>query len=126
MANREKKGKTEIQKFEYLENEKSFLDETKAFFIITWGLSFGEEIKNSRQKRIKKLYGSFLLMGFNFLMATEALHGSSLLFSSKLPEILGKLIKASGKVLKSWSWGPMFKFTGWLQGQLRHSSIQGW
>ena len=35
MANRKKKGKIEIQKFEYLENEKSFLDETKAFFIIT-------------------------------------------------------------------------------------------
>ena len=27
-----KKGKTEIQKFEYLENKKSFLDETKSFF----------------------------------------------------------------------------------------------
>ena len=45
MTNRKKKGKIEIQKFEYLENEKSFLDETKAFFIITWGLSFGEKIK---------------------------------------------------------------------------------
>ena len=27
-----KEGKTEIQKFEYLENEKSFLDETKNIF----------------------------------------------------------------------------------------------
>ena len=26
------KAKTEIQKFEYLENEKSFLDEIKSFF----------------------------------------------------------------------------------------------
>ena len=28
----EKQGKTEIQKFEYFENGKSFLDETKNFF----------------------------------------------------------------------------------------------
>ena len=32
MADREKKGKMEIQKFEYLENEESFLDETKNIF----------------------------------------------------------------------------------------------
>ena len=33
MAEREKKeGKTEIQKFEYFKNEKSFLDETKDIF----------------------------------------------------------------------------------------------
>ena len=37
MADREKKrkkGKMEIQKFEYLENEKSFLDEIKTFFTV--------------------------------------------------------------------------------------------
>ena len=28
----QKRGKTEIQKFEYLENEKSFLDEIKNIF----------------------------------------------------------------------------------------------
>ena len=43
MANREKEGKTKIQKFEYLENEKNFLDEFKKFFIIFEGLSFGEK-----------------------------------------------------------------------------------
>ena len=32
MADREKKGKTDIQKFEYLQNEKSFLDELKIIF----------------------------------------------------------------------------------------------
>ena len=32
MIDREKKGKTEIQKFEYLDNEKSFLDEVKSIF----------------------------------------------------------------------------------------------
>ena len=34
MADRqgEKEGKTEIQKFEYLKNEKSFLDEVKNIF----------------------------------------------------------------------------------------------
>ena len=29
MANGEKEGKTEIQKFEYLENKRNFLDEIK-------------------------------------------------------------------------------------------------
>ena len=32
MADREKSGKTEIQKIEYLENEKIFLDEIKNIF----------------------------------------------------------------------------------------------
>ena len=32
MADGEKEGKTEIQKSEYLENEKSFLDEIKNIF----------------------------------------------------------------------------------------------
>ena len=37
MTDREKKeGKTEIQKFEYLENEKSFLDEVKNIFHSFW------------------------------------------------------------------------------------------
>ena len=36
MADREKKGKTNIQKFEYLENEKSFLDEIKDIFRSFW------------------------------------------------------------------------------------------
>ena len=42
MADREKKrGRTEIQKSEYLENEKSFLDEIKNIFHSFEGLSFG-------------------------------------------------------------------------------------
>ena len=46
MADRVKKdGKTKIQKFEYLENEKSFLDEIKNIFHIFEGLSFGEKQK---------------------------------------------------------------------------------
>ena len=46
MANREKKEeKTEIQKFEYLENEKSFLDEIKTICHIICMLSFGEKKK---------------------------------------------------------------------------------
>ena len=32
MVHKEKRGKTEIQKFEYLENENSFLDEIKSTF----------------------------------------------------------------------------------------------
>ena len=39
-----KEGK-KSQKFEYLENEKSFLDEIKKIFIDFEGLSFGEKIK---------------------------------------------------------------------------------
>ena len=38
-----RKGKTEIQKFEYLKNEKSFLDEIKYIFIVYEGLSFSEK-----------------------------------------------------------------------------------
>ena len=34
MASRGKKGKTEIQKFEYLKNEKSFLDDIKSIFLL--------------------------------------------------------------------------------------------
>ena len=36
MTDREKNGKMKIQKFEYLENEKSFLDETKNIFHSFW------------------------------------------------------------------------------------------
>ena len=43
MADRErKKRKMKIQKIEYLENEKIFLDEIKNFFKVFEGLSFGE------------------------------------------------------------------------------------
>ena len=35
-------GKSEIQKFKYLEIEKSFLDEIKSIFIIVYGLAFVE------------------------------------------------------------------------------------
>ena len=43
MADREKKVKTEIQIFEYLENEKSFLDEIKNIFHSFEGHSSGEK-----------------------------------------------------------------------------------
>ena len=38
-----KNRKMEIQKFEYLENEKSYLDELKNIFVVFEGLSFGEK-----------------------------------------------------------------------------------
>ena len=38
-----KEEKMEIQKFEYLENEKSFLDEIKKNFIVFGGLSCSEK-----------------------------------------------------------------------------------
>ena len=43
MADRGGEGKTKIQKFEYLENEKSFLDEIKIVLIAFEGLSFSEK-----------------------------------------------------------------------------------
>ena len=40
------KEREKLQKFEYVENEKSFLDEkTTTFLIVFQGLSFGEKIK---------------------------------------------------------------------------------
>ena len=39
-----KEGK-KLQKFEYLENEKSFFHEIKTSFIVLEGLSFDEKIK---------------------------------------------------------------------------------
>ena len=45
MADREKLGKTKMQEFEYLKNQKSFLDDIKTFFIVFEGLSFGENLK---------------------------------------------------------------------------------
>ena len=44
MADREKEGKTEIQKFEYLENEESFLDEI-SIFLSFWRAIIWWEIK---------------------------------------------------------------------------------
>ena len=44
MVDKEKE-KTEIEKFEYLKNEKSFLDEIKNIFIVFEGLSFHEKSK---------------------------------------------------------------------------------
>ena len=48
----EKEGKTEIQKSEYLENEKSFLDEIKNIFQFLKGyhLVGNKNIKNSEHK----------------------------------------------------------------------------
>ena len=43
MADREKRGEDENTKIEYLEKQKSFLDEEKTFFIVFEGLSFGEK-----------------------------------------------------------------------------------
>ena len=51
MADREKKGKMGIQKCEYLENEKSFLDEIKSIFHSFWRtIIWWKKIKNSALK----------------------------------------------------------------------------
>ena len=36
----------EIQKFEYLKNKMSFLDEIKTFFTVLEGVPFGEKVQN--------------------------------------------------------------------------------
>ena len=41
------KKEEKLQKFEYLENEKSFLDEIKNIFTVFEGLSFSEKLKIS-------------------------------------------------------------------------------
>ena len=43
------------QKSEYLENEKSFLDEIKTFFIVFKGLSYGDKNKNLMKNSGHKL-----------------------------------------------------------------------
>ena len=45
----------EIQKFEYLENKKRFLDEIKTSFIVFVGLSFGEKQKFVKKYRTQAL-----------------------------------------------------------------------
>ena len=44
-----KRRKDENAKFEYLQNQKSFLNEIKTFFIVFEGLSFGEKQKFDRK-----------------------------------------------------------------------------
>ena len=46
ISNLESVETEKIQKFKYLQNIKSFLDE-KAFFVVSEGLSFSEKMKNS-------------------------------------------------------------------------------
>ena len=50
MTGREKREKTKIEKFEYLENEKRFLDEIKTIFHNYLRAIIGEKMKNSRRK----------------------------------------------------------------------------
>ena len=56
MDNREKEGKMEIQKFKYLKNKNSFLDEIKSIFQFLKGYSLLKKIKNCGHKHIKEAY----------------------------------------------------------------------
>ena len=49
MADREKEGKRETQKSEYLENENSFLDKIKSIFHSFLGLPFDEKQKFNKK-----------------------------------------------------------------------------
>ena len=53
IVERKWKGREKIQKFEYLDNEKSFFNEKKTFLIVFEGLSFG--IKKIGKKSGHKL-----------------------------------------------------------------------
>ena len=55
MADREKEGKIEIQKFEYLENEKSFLDEIKSIFHSFWRVIIWWKNKKYRTQALNSL-----------------------------------------------------------------------
>ena len=49
----------EIQKLEYLENEKTFLDEIKTFFIVFEGLSFSEKYNFDKKQKTQALSRKF-------------------------------------------------------------------
>ena len=53
MVEKEKKGKTEIQKFEYIKNKKSFLDEIKSIFHNHLWLSFEEKNEKKSTQALK-------------------------------------------------------------------------
>ena len=50
MADREKRGEEEVQKFEYLKKERSFFGEIKSIFPNFQVLSFGEIYENIGKK----------------------------------------------------------------------------
>ena len=56
------KGKGKLQKIEYLVNEKSFLGEIKAFFIVFEGLSFGKKIADTTFNILCLRYFTWLLL----------------------------------------------------------------
>ena len=56
------KRREKLQKFEYLENEKSFLDEYKAFFVVFEGLLFVEKNKKKTADTSFKESWFFMLM----------------------------------------------------------------
>ena len=56
-----------------------------------------------KTKTLKKLYGLFLWMGFNYLKATEPLRGVSVLFTTKFPEILGTDLIEDEMLSRPWS-----------------------
>ena len=63
------------QKFEYLKNEKSFLDEKKTFFIVFEGLSFSE-----KRKCVKKIEGTSFNIGFSSLILSAFFHNKTFQF----------------------------------------------
>ena len=71
MADGEKKGKTQIQKFEYVENENSFFGEIKTFSFVFEELPFG---KKKKKKIIKIADTSF--KGSNYFTHNFSSYGA--------------------------------------------------
>ena len=67
-STRKKEGKTKIQKFEHVKNEKRFLDEIKRIFHnYLRAISFGQNVKNSTQKTLKNNFKKYRQQGSEVL-----------------------------------------------------------
>ena len=80
------------------------------------------------QNFLKKLYGPFLWMGFNYFKATEPLQGGSLLFTTKFQEIpsthlisLGRNISKYNYKCICWVWPQILFLRTWIFTEMNFS-----
>ena len=59
-----------IQKFQYIENEKSFLDEIKTFFMVFEGLLYGEKQKFDKKQLTQALTYNHYYTDIHFIFTT--------------------------------------------------------
>ena len=72
MADGEKTGKTQIQKFEYVENENSFFGEIKTFSFVFEELPFGK-----KKKKIKIKIADTSFKGSNYFTHNFSSYGAA-------------------------------------------------